>query len=174
MCEIVASFASASPELRVARCERVLCATPGYLEKYGRPNTPRELDRHECIEYEYLSEQGWAFHDGESTTRIMPTGRVRVNAGWAMRALALSGVGIALLPRFLVEADLAEDRLETVLEGVLDADIDVMAILPARRQISAKVRSFLDYGVAQLSKAPWARRIAEPEPTADRPSSDDD
>ncbi len=128
---------------RLGVCERVLCAAPSYLERYGRPSSPRDLERHDCIEYAYLGAQGrWRFREGDRTRSVVATGRLRVDTGWAMRSMTLAGHGIALLPSFLVREDLAAGALETVLDDVLDADLEVMLLMPHRRQIAAKVRAF--------------------------------
>lgn len=143
---------------RIGVCERVLCASPAYLERYGTPRAPQDLDRHSCIEYEYLPDSGaWPFRVDGRTRNVRPTGRLRTNAGWAMRAMALAGQGVALLPIFLVEDDLARGDLVRLLDDVLDADVELMALIPQRKQVSAKVRAFLDFVVERLRGQGWWR-----------------
>jgi len=144
---------------RLGVCERVLCASPTYLERYSRPRRPAELDQHNCIEYEYLAApSGWRFRDENGRARSMaPTGRLRANSGWAMREMALAGHGIALLPIFLIANDLEGGRLETVLDDSLDADMEVMTVIPHRKQVAAKVRAFIDFLVENLDANAWIR-----------------
>lgn len=75
------------------------------------------------------------------------------NSAWTLRALALAGQGIALIPRFLVLEDLTAGRLASVLEDALDADLDVMALLPPGRHVAAKARAFVDFIAERLRAA---------------------
>ena len=144
---------------RIGLCERVLCASPTYLSRYGTPRHPSELSTHNCIEYGYLADDGWGFvTDGRRKT-VQPTGRLRANSGWAMREMALADLGIALLPTFLVHHALSTSALTTLLDDTLDADLEVMALLPPGRQIPAKSRVFLDFLVDELTREPWWRAI---------------
>jgi len=139
---------------RLGTCRRVLCASPAYLEAYGAPATPASLASHNCIEYDYAESNAWPFRNGVRTQSVSATGRLRANSAWTLRALALAGQGIALVPRFLVHEDLAEGRLVAVLADVLDADLDVMALLPPGRKVSAKARAFVDFIAARLRAEP--------------------
>lgn len=140
---------------RLGRCERVLCASPEYLAVYGAPETPAALASHNCLEYDYAPSGGWSFRHGGRTQRVAATGRLRANSGWALRALALAGQGIALLPTFLVHEDLRAGRLRAVLPDALDDDLEVMALLPPGRQVAAKARAFVDFVSERLRSEPW-------------------
>jgi len=147
---------------KIGVCERVLCASPEYLVNYGTPESLDELGQHNCLEYEYLGTRGWPFLVDGRRRMMNPTGRIRANAGWAMREMALAGLGIALLPTFLVANDLDGGHLTTVLSDSLDADIALMALIPHRKQISAKVRLFIDFMVASAAEGnDWFRRVGQ-------------
>ena len=144
---------------RLGRCERVLCASPGYLATYGVPTSPVALGSHSCIEYDYAESNAWTFRVGGRRHAMTATGRLRANSAWALRALALAGQGIALIPCFVVHEDLATGRLATVLDDALDADLEVMALLPPGRSIAAKSRAFVDFLGTRLRSAPeWESR----------------
>jgi DNA-binding transcriptional LysR family regulator len=140
---------------RLGRCERVLCAAPGYLAVYGTPDSPAALSSHNCIEYDYAESNAWSFRCAGRTQTVAATGRLRANSGWALRALALAGQGIALLPRFLVHEDLASGRLVPVLRDALEMDLEVMALLPPGRRIAVKARAFVDFVAERLRAEPW-------------------
>ena len=141
---------------RLGTCPRVLCASPAYLEAYGTPDSPAALASHNCIEYDYAESNAWTFRSaGGRRHTVSATGRLRANSAWTLRALALAGQGIALVPCFLVHEDLAEGRLVRVLADVLDADLDVMALLPPGRKVSAKARAFVDFIAERLRAVPW-------------------
>lgn len=157
---------------RLAPCRRVLCASPDYLRRRGEPRRPADLERHECIDYAYQAAPGgWRFRvtgrrggRGRSRT-VFPSGRLRLNDGAAMREFVLAGLGIALLPTYIVGDDLREGTLRTVLDEVLDGDIEVMAVYPHRRQLAAKVRLFVDFLAQRFGPAPpWDRGLPAPLP----------
>jgi len=163
----VAKLASSTLVMRrLGRCERVLCASPAYLETYGAPASPAQLGSHNCIEYDYAESNAWTFRVGGRRQAVAATGRLRANSAWALRALALAGQGIALLPRFLVHEDLAQGRLVALLDDVLDADLEVMALLPPGRAVAAKARAFVDFISERLRSEPWWERS----PAARRPA----
>jgi DNA-binding transcriptional LysR family regulator len=143
---------------RLGRCERVLCASPAYLAAYGVPDSPAALASHNCIEYDYAESNAWTFKSDGRAQTVTATGRLRANSAWTLRALALAGQGIALMPRFLVHEDLAEGRLVSVLADALDADLDVMALLPPGRRVAAKARAFVDFIAQRLRSEPWWER----------------
>jgi DNA-binding transcriptional LysR family regulator len=152
----VAKLASSTLVMkRLGRCERVLCASPAYLAAYGVPASPAALASHNCIEYDYAESNSWTFRVNGRTQAVAATGRLSANSGWALRALALAGQGLALLPKFLAHEDLAAGRLVPVLADALDADLDVMALLPPGRPIAAKSRAFVDFVTARLRSEPW-------------------
>jgi DNA-binding transcriptional LysR family regulator len=140
---------------RLGSCEVVLCASSAYLDTYGVPESPSELASHSCIEYAYAASGGWPFRANGRTQTVSVTGRLRANSGWALRAFALAGQGIAFLPRFMVHEQLASGALRTVLDDVLDADLDLMALLPPGRHVAAKSRAFVDFVAERLRSEPW-------------------
>jgi len=155
---------------RLGRCERVLCASPAYLAAYGVPDSPAALASHNCIEYDYAESNAWTFRSAGRTQTVAATGRLRANSAWTLRALVLAGQGIALIPRFLVHEDLAEGRLVSVLADALDADLDVMALLPPGRHVAAKARAFVDFIAERLRSEPWWERSVLGPPTPARRS----
>ena len=140
---------------RLGRCERVLCAAPAYLAAYGVPASPAALASHNCIEYDYAESNAWTFKSAGRRQAVSATGRLRANSAWALRSLVLAGQGIALLPRFLVHEDLTEGRLATLLDDILDDDLEVMALLPPGRHVAAKARAFVDFISGRLRSEPW-------------------
>lgn len=149
---------------KIGICERILCASPEYVEQYGAPANINELASHNCIEYEYLRTRGWPFKVDGERRMVTPTGRLKANAGWAMREMALAGLGIALVPTFLVAADLQAGTLVTLCAEQIDADIALMAVIPHRKQVSAKVRLFIDFMVAAAADGDdWFRRAVTEE-----------
>ena len=141
---------------RLAPDRRVVCGTPGYFERHGRPRTPAELEGHNCLGYSFLGAQSeWRFRGprGERAQRVR--GNFQANNGEVLRAALLQGLGLALMPTFIVGRDLAAGRLETVLEEHELPAGGVYAVYPHGRHLSPKVRACVDFLASRFASAPW-------------------
>ena len=98
----------------MARC---LVGAPSYIEKYGRPAQPLELNQHRCIGNGRAGGQnGWQFSRvGHETIVIRPSGPLYINSGDALLPSLYSGIGLAVMPEFLIADALADGRVERVL-----------------------------------------------------------
>jgi len=155
---ISSSGSTAHVARKLAVSRNVLCAAPDYLARRGRPEKPSDLAGHDCITYAYNVDE-WRFHDADG--RIHPvkvSGPLHTNNGDTVRAAALAGLGISWQPTFLIGEDLREGRLVPVMPGYSLPDIDVMAVYPSRRHLSAKVRVMIDFlAEAFHGVPPWDR-----------------
>lgn len=144
---------------KLASSVNVLCAAPDYLARHGTPAAPADLLKHSCIGYSYAASDEWLLLDAEGkqhTVKIPFT--MRTNNGDTARAVALGGQGIIWQPTFLVGADLRAGRLVQVLPAYHMQDIDIQAVYPSRRHLSAKVRVMIDFLVEQFKDVPpWDR-----------------
>lgn len=140
---------------RLGPNRRLLCAAPGYLAEQGAPARPEALVDHACLIYSYASEGPlWRFRSAEGEVQLRLSGRLRINNGDALRAAALAGGGIALLPSFLVGDDLRAGRLLRVLPDWQDAyEAAIHAVYPASRNLSPKVRAFVDFLAERFGRA---------------------
>jgi DNA-binding transcriptional LysR family regulator len=140
---------------RLGPCRRVVCASPAYLDAQGRPEQINDLTGYQRIGYAYESERSWTFETSSGPVRInVPIGH-KSNNGEVTRALLLEGLGIALLPTFLVAEDLRSGRLESVLAEELESVIPIHALYPHRKHLSAKVRVFVDHLVNHCGPQPY-------------------
>ncbi|QNM96800.1 LysR family transcriptional regulator [Chitinimonas koreensis] len=151
---------SANPARKLATSRNVVCAAPDYLARRGMPATPAQLREHDCIGYSYSSSgDEWQLVDQAGQRH--PTKvkcRMHCNNGDTARAAALAGLGIIWQPTFLIGEDLRAGRLVPVLPGYGLPDIDVLAVYPSRRHLSAKVRAMIDFlAEAFGGVAPWDR-----------------
>ncbi|MEL6999380.1 MAG: LysR family transcriptional regulator [Pseudomonadota bacterium] len=128
------------------RNDAVLCAAPAYFEGRDRPQNIEQLTRHQLLQFATRSErQGWHLQDDDGTwVRAQGQVRLRLDSAEALRAVALDGLGIALLPQLLVGADLAEGRLERVLPGLDHGQVPILALYPHKRLLESRVRRFID------------------------------
>lgn len=137
---------------RLARGHRVVCASPAYWARHGRPSSPPELAGHECLLWssDGRNEASWAFAEGRDETTVRVRGRRSSNDGALVRAWALAGFGVAQKSLWDVEHDLEAGRLESVLNGfVRPADLHV--VYPGRK-LPRRVRSLVDHLVDNFGR----------------------
>ena len=154
------SGSSSNAARKLATSHNILCASPEYLQKYGAPKTPADLAQHKCIGYTYAANgDQWVLTDDNKQEHSVKISFVmHANNGDTIRAAALAGVGICRCPTFLSGADLREGKLVRVLPDFHLPDIDVLAIYPSRRHLSAKVRVMIDFLVSAFKETPpWDR-----------------
>jgi DNA-binding transcriptional LysR family regulator len=130
----------------LATWRHVLCCSPGYIAKHGKPQRLAELAAHNCIRHiNYPYQDEWRFVDrsgAQAGVRI--SGSLVTNSGETLRRAALDDIGIALAAGFLVHGDLEEGRLVRLLPEYRTLELAVHAIYPHRHNLSAKVRIFID------------------------------
>jgi DNA-binding transcriptional LysR family regulator len=129
---------------------RVLCAAPSYLAAHPAPRTPADLASHACLGYRREAEPiVWLHHGpaGGSPKRLVVTGPLRANSGEALRIAALDGMGLVLLPGWMVARDIAAGRLVPLLEGArlhpAGYDEAVHAVHAATAHVPAKIAAFV-------------------------------
>jgi LysR family transcriptional regulator for bpeEF and oprC len=154
---------------RVGIMHFVTCATPGYLERFGRPTHPNELMRHRCVNY-FSSRTGkifdWDFtRDGERVQVALP-GLVALNDTNSYVAAGLAGLGILQMPNFLMEPMIKDGRFETLLDDWITDPLPVHVVYPQNRHLSAKVRVFVEWVAELFSNHPGMRLPKAPPPTA--------
>lgn len=143
---------------KLAASRNIACASPAYLARHGMPRVPAQLKEHRCIGYRYsATADEWSFVDADGRPQPVKVSCVmHTNNGDTARSAALGGVGITWQPTFLIGADLRAGRLVRVLPDFALPDIDVLAVYPSRRYLSAKVRLMIDFLAAEFGgTAPW-------------------
>ncbi|MFC1773704.1 LysR family transcriptional regulator [Pseudomonadota bacterium] len=131
---------------KIAPCKRVLCASPGYLKQNGIPQVPQDLATHDCLVYSNdLKPDTWILHGPDSEESIKVNGPVCADNGDILKAAAVAGLGVTLLPTFIVGPELRTGRLEQVLTSYCPPEISIYAVFPSRRYLSAKVRTFVEF-----------------------------
>lgn len=144
---------------RLAPCRRVLCASPDYLARRGRPQVPQDLAIHACLVYSNeLRADTWTLHGAAGIERIRVNGPVCADSGDVLCAAAEAGLGVTLLPTFIVGDGLRAGRLVQVLEEFCPPDLAINAVYPSRRFLAARVRSFVDFLAEAFAGRPaWDR-----------------
>lgn len=145
----------------VATLERITCAAPAYLERYGCPQTPDDLANHRTVGLRSLTTGTLApfeFVHAQGLTRIDVPAPLSVTGTESFLDGVRLGLGLAQMPVFHVERDLAGGRLVRILPEHAVPTGPVSVLYPRSRQLSPRVRVFIDWTVQQFATAASAHR----------------
>ncbi len=137
-------------------CERLLVASPDYLARKGVPDRPAALvaDGHECLLLRFPGSREfyWTLHGPDGPEKVEVSGPFDSDDGDVLTDWALAGRGIAMKPRFEVEAHLRSGRLCAVLPTAPPPPVQLAAVYPHRKFQDPKLRLFLDFMVARCQR----------------------
>jgi DNA-binding transcriptional LysR family regulator len=141
---------------KLASVHRRMVATPDYFARHGVPETPEDLAHHNCLTYTYFNPQDpWRLHGPDGDISIPASGNLRVNDDDALAEAVLRGLGLALLPTFIIGKELQAGRLRSVLSEYIPLERHIYAVYLANRHVSAKVRAFIDYLLKRFGSEPY-------------------
>jgi DNA-binding transcriptional LysR family regulator len=123
----------------------VLVATPQYIARYGVPESPEDISRFPSVVFvEQGSTQPWSFGSGRAEKRVNPTGVFRTGDIEQMRMGVIEHLGMAQAPAWLFAAELREGTVVRLLTP-FERTVPILAVRPASRRMSAKVRIFIEH-----------------------------
>lgn len=138
----------------VATLRRITCAAPSYLERYGVPEHPNDMVDHRAVGIRSLTTGSLTpfefTYDGEMR-RMDIASPFSVTGTESFRDGVLLGLGLAQMPVFHIEQDLAAGRLVQVLADFPPLAVPVSVLYPTSRQLSPRVRLFIDWAIHQFS-----------------------
>lgn len=145
----------------LAPVRRVICATPAYFRHHGVPATPHELQAHNCLHRTPFGAQAeWRLHGPQGEAAVRIKGSLRIDDDDTLAQAALSGLGIALLPTFIIGGDLQAGRLQAVLGDYVPLERRVYAVHLPNRHLPAKVRTFVELLRERFGPVPyWDRGV---------------
>jgi DNA-binding transcriptional LysR family regulator len=135
----------------------VLCASPAYLTRKGTPASPEDLVHHDCLLYSLMkSADEWRFRAGKRSFSVPIEARFSAASGAVLRRAVLAGMGLAVLPRFMIAADLDAGRLRPVIDSYDAVKLGIYAVYPQPQggRPSPKVRAFVDLLAAHFRAHP--------------------
>jgi DNA-binding transcriptional LysR family regulator len=144
----------------LARNARWVCASPDYLRRHGAPAHPRELARHACLCVRENDEDVtlWRWRKRGASGRaeaIRVPAALTSNNGEVVRDWAAAGLGVVLRSEWDVAPRVKRGELQRILTGFDFEGADVLALVPTRRGISARVARFVEFLKAGFHKPPW-------------------
>ncbi|WP_338418333.1 LysR family transcriptional regulator [Paracoccus tegillarcae] len=135
----------------------IACASPDYLSLHKAPDSPADLSDHLVIGYSHIPDaQMWQFRQGGRLVSASVRRRITINNGEAMRDMAVAGLGLAILPGFIVSEVLKSGRLIQVLPDAETRALPIMAVWPPVSPMPAKLRALVDHLAVELADGrPW-------------------
>jgi DNA-binding transcriptional LysR family regulator len=138
---------------RLGDVRMLACCSPQYLRRRGAPATPADLARHACLAYGHGGPASWEFAVDGARRHVEVRGPLRSNNGELIRDAAMAGLGIALLPDFIVAAAMKAGQLVPVLDPYLPRASALYAVYPHHRQGSMTIRALTGFLREQLAPA---------------------
>jgi DNA-binding transcriptional LysR family regulator len=141
---------------KLAPSRLILCGAPSYFEKHGTPREPAELARFNCLCTSLLPwGDEWRLAGKRGEVRIAVAGTFRSNNAEIIRAAALAGAGIAILPSWAITEELRTGALQPVLGAWTLPVSTIYAVYPGNRLMSVKVRAFVDHLARRFGRSPY-------------------
>ena len=146
----------------IAPNTRILCASPDYLARHAPPQRPEDLTGHQCLVLRENEEDVslWRFRKGRTDAAVRIAPAMSSNDGDVTRQWALTGKGIIMRSEWDVAEHLASGRLVRLLDGWRLPDADIVALIPQRHGVSARVKLFLAFLQARFQPVPPWRKAA--------------
>ncbi|HVJ03477.1 MAG TPA: LysR substrate-binding domain-containing protein [Sphingomonas sp.] len=137
---------------KLGETRRVIVASPDYLARHGMPQTPEDLHRFNCLNFNFRRvEPVWPFRRDGRDFALSVKGSIEANNGETLGQLAAAGVGIARVGAFSVAAEIADGRLVPLLEEYNPGDVEqIHALFVGGASTPARVRAFVDFLAARL------------------------
>ncbi|HYC36143.1 MAG TPA: LysR family transcriptional regulator [Usitatibacter sp.] len=141
---------------KLAAVNRKIVATPEYFRRHGVPREPAELAAHNCLTYTHFNPQEqWKLRGPEGDIAVPISGNLRLNDDEALSAAVLGGLGVALLPTFIIGGDVQAGRLQAVLSDYVPSERHIHAVYLPNRHVPANVRAFIDFLKERFSPQPY-------------------
>lgn len=165
---------------KLAPLRRVICGSPSYLSAHGVPQRPEDLASHNCLTFRFNAASSlwrpgadlWRLRGPEGVVEVAVAGRLRANNVDVLLDAARAGLGLVLVPLWMVGDEIRADRLRPVLSqyrvSPTTIDAAIYAVYPASRHLSPKVRVFIDFLVERFRHVP---HLGEDVPVAGTPAA---
>jgi DNA-binding transcriptional LysR family regulator len=133
--------------------QMLVCASPKYLRRHGKPSHPRELIEHDCIAWStLLPVNSWWFREDDADVTFPIRVRLSTTISESAVAAAESGLGLLQTTSYQAASALHEGRLVRVLSEYECAATSVSLVYPSSRLVPLKLRAFLEFATPRLSR----------------------
>ncbi|MFM7026791.1 MAG: LysR family transcriptional regulator [Limnohabitans sp.] len=133
--------------IKLASNQRVVCGTPAYFRRRGKPRTLEDLRAHNCLAFNLQGGQqrGWYFLKDGKTVTVRVEGTLDCNDGELLHRWVSEGLGLGWRSTWEIQKQLQSGELVTVLDEFALPAYDILAVYPQQRHLPAKVRFFIDH-----------------------------
>ena len=133
--------------IKLASNQRVVCGTPAYFRKRGKPRTLEDLRQHNCLAFNLQGGQqrGWYFLKDGKTVTVRVEGNLDCNDGELLHRWVSEGLGLGWRSTWEIQGQLQNGELVTVLDEFALPAYDIMAVYPQQKHLPAKVRFFIEH-----------------------------
>ena len=129
----------------------LLCAAPAYLERHGTPRQAADLTEHVCLHYSIPGQrEAWTLREMGRSVTVQVRGGFCSNNGDVLCQAAVAGLGVVLLPEFIVGQDLAAGTLLPLAPGLSAPSVTLYGLYPSRQFVPVKVKLLLDHLMATV------------------------
>lgn len=123
------------------------CASPAYLARHGKPESPDDLSAYTCLLFRLPSsgrDRPWQFRAGKRDFSLMPESGARLGDGEALVQAAAAGLGLIQAPKYMAEHEVKRGRLVEILQRYRPAPLPISLVYPSHRHIPLRVRALAD------------------------------
>jgi len=133
--------------IKLASNQRVVCGTPAYFRKRGKPRSLDDLRQHNCLAFNLQGGQqrGWYFLKDGKTVTVRVEGNLDCNDGELLHRWVSEGLGLGWRSTWEIQGQLQNGELVTVLDEFALPAYDIMAVYPQQKHLPAKVRFFIEH-----------------------------
>lgn len=133
--------------IKLAENRRVVCGTPAYFRKHGKPKTLDDLKNHNCLAFNLQGGQqrGWYFQQNGKEVTVRAEGTLDCNDGELLHRWVSEGLGLGWRSTWEIQTQLLRNELVTVLDDFALPSYDILAVYPQQRHIPAKVKLFVQH-----------------------------
>ncbi|MEZ4376178.1 MAG: LysR family transcriptional regulator [Polyangiaceae bacterium] len=145
----------------IASDRLVVVGSPAYLERRGRPARPEDLVHHECLHYSLVDAAAeWRFRGEDGKPVAITRSTFATNNGTVLREAMLAGLGLCVVPFFMVARDVNRGAAELMLEGSRRAEIGIYAVVSKSRGLPLRVRALIEHLQKSFARADWQVRAS--------------
>lgn len=137
----------------------VVCASPAYIKKHGRPTTPEDLEKVDCLQFLFSGfNQGWKFKQKNKSVKTVTPGKgMRASSALTLKSAALADGGVALLPEILIRQELKAGKLVNLFSGhevtATEFESAVWLLYPSRDYLPEKTKVFVQFCKAAFKES---------------------
>ena len=140
---------------KLADCHSLLVATPDYLAKFGTPTQPKDLYQHHYLSHHNINRKAWKCTQGEREVLLDLDSRFTTNDTQALLNSVLDSNGIAMLPKYMLETELQQGKLQAVLSDWQLPAFSIYAMYPSRDKLPLAVRKLIDFLMENFEGKAW-------------------